>query len=200
MLNTIRKAVAFIAKPYLDLPTPESLEFIVVSGEREKVEVEKQNCFVYELLTSSGKRYEKNGNILSFYENYSSPFLPDSADNIHYSLKGNLRKILRPEETPDYEAVGKQLKQTLRDSGIMQVREGMYGIFGVTVEELRTLLYLAEDLEEAADQRIHDYRTRVSQILRPNNLECNLKIKPLLKPGRITNPPLEMQSYYGSGC
>ncbi|MBI2146052.1 hypothetical protein HYU22_01790 [Candidatus Woesearchaeota archaeon] len=200
MLSLIQKMAGTLAQPYLNSPTPESLEFISTKKERETVTVESQLCFVYELLTSSGERYQKRSTS-SFSDDVGIPILPTAVRKTKPTLKCRLRETLTGERRPSYEGIDQLLQSALEQSTIVQWTEGLYGIFGSTESEIRRLLYVPATTAEEADTKIEAYRQEVTSILQPKRLQCKLKIKPLLKPGHILHPPTTLKhSYFGGGC
>lgn len=202
----VRKMAGTLAQPYLNQPAPESLEFLATTGERETVTVEDQLYFIYELLTSSGARYQKKKSPFSPFsidENIGIPLLPTNITGIKPTFKSRLRDILRPEERlpTSYDGIEQALQSAIENAKIIQWTEGVYGIFGSTESEIRRLLYVPAGTPKEADVTMNAYRQEVTEILQPKRLVCNLKIKPLTKPGNLQMVPTTLKhSYFGHGC
>ncbi len=207
----IRKSADYFLRDYLDAPTPPSLEMLSAEGEREQVKIEDTNCFVYVLLSYDGKRY--SGSYTSFDgkrysgsytsgSGFSIPSLPKIVSVLKPTFRYRMRKIVRSESgLQDLESIETALQEALTESGIIEYREGIYGIFGITEPELRHLLYIPAETAGEADQKLDRYRQRVNSILQPHRLQCARKIKPLLKPGNIKQAPESLKdSYFGAGC
>ena len=167
---------------------------VPAQGERESLTIEDKTCFVYVLLTASEQRYEGG---------YDIPVLPRKIGKLTPTFRNKLRHLVRGDRRIylDVPAIEQKLEEALSECGIIQYREGVYGIFGITESELRHLLYLPAETSAQADVKMNAYRERVNQILQPNRLKCAFKIKPLVKPGKILGVPDSLnQSYFGWGC
>ena len=193
LVDVLRRSADHLLTPYLDAPTPQSLQMVPAQGERESLTIEDKTCFVYVLLTASEQRYE---------DGYDIPALPRKIRKLTPTFRNKLRYLVRDRQIyPDVPAIEQKLEEALSECGIIQYREGVYGIFGITESELRHLIYLPAETSAQADVKMNAYRERVNQILQPNRLVCALKIKPLVKPGKILLVPDSLdKSYFGWGC
>ncbi len=175
--------------PWLDNPTPASLEFLTAEGERETKNKEDQTYFVYELLTASGQRYQsRKDKYQKWYQELRLPKLPTSATKTTTTstLRRKVRKILRPEEYA-------RLEEERRDPSLSTALETAYqkagfwwdfqgaSLFGIDEDRLQSLLYVPANTAAEADAKIQEYRQKVNALLRPRRLSCDYKIRPLVK-------------------
>lgn len=199
LTEIVRRTADYVLGSYLDSPTPPSLEMLSADGERESVTIENKTCFVYVLLSSDGKRYSGN---YSSGSGFSIPALPKRIGTLQPTFRHRVRNWVRPEpELQNFEPIEQRLQEALSWSGIIEYREGVYGIFGITEPKLRHLLYVPAKTSEEADLKIDIYRAEVNAILEPHRIGCERKIKPLIKPGKILMIPDSLkESYFGPGC
>lgn len=174
----------------LDKPTPPSLEVIAAEGERAYDTLRNQRCYIYELLTKNGRRYQRKIDLKDLTSliplSYAFPRLPTGVHTIKNTPGFFLRKFIRPNEENDLNkqrqasAVGTNLMEAIKQFGI---EEYFYehGFFGIKPEVARTLLYAPAATPEEADEKINSYHNRVNEILAPLHLRCEFKIRPLIK-------------------
>jgi len=177
--SLVQKCGELFLGRWLDKPTPESLEFIAVEGERLSVVDYNRTNFVYDLLTRKGKRYEK------IPEGYGWPTLPVDR-GFDRTRRGYIREFLRPDETRDLNLrrenapVSEELRKALDDSRII-IRPYCCSYVSCDLKVARRLLYVPGERAEEADEVLNQYRSRVTGILQPLRIHCPLKIRPVLK-------------------
>jgi len=182
----LRTAGERLAAPWLDKPTPASLEFLAVKGEREIKRLDDKNYFMYEILTASQKRYESRRGISGVQ--YTCPRLPQSVTQSErkFHLKGRLRRILRPEEYTVLEqerchpSLSSALKTAYREPGFKEEVQGA-SLFGIDEDLLHTFVYVPATTADEADAKIQQYRQTVSALLQPRRICCDYKIRPMIK-------------------
>ena len=188
MIGTYLKAAGErIAAPWLDKPTPASLEFLAAEGEREIKKLDDKTYFVYELLTASQKKYESRREGISVVH-FGNPRLPQSVNQPERTshLRGKLRKILRPEEYTALEqercnpSLDTALKTAYREAGFREEVHGV-SIAGIDEDRLHTLLYVPATNAGEADSKVQEYRRKINDLLQPRRLSCDYKIKPVMK-------------------